>query len=207
MSQLVFSADDKVANISLDLHTFTAQNLPKYHFQSSLDYTLDYSCVLCHLLKQNLWYFVIFGQESSGCILYILSTSWRVFQSHHLRPKNKSPQIRTSAFLIFFFCCCYETMSNWSQNCWIDWNSVVLCFKRLFHIGVWTFAWFVRPLLATILYNGKFGPRAYSVSHISLHRFLSRPMTRNLRLFYLALGFGGKTYLFAKSKTVTPFIK
>ena len=25
------------------------------------------------------------------------------------------------------------------------------CFKQLFHIGVWTFAWFVRPLLATIL--------------------------------------------------------
>ena len=28
-----------------------------------------------------------------------------------------------------------------------------LCFKQLFHIGVWTFAWFVRPLLATILYG------------------------------------------------------
>ena len=38
-------------------------------------------------------------------------------------------------------CFCYETMSNCSQNFWIDWISAVpvLCFKRLFHIGVWTF--------------------------------------------------------------------
>ena len=35
----VFLADDKMANISLDVHTFIAQNLPKYHFKSSLDYT------------------------------------------------------------------------------------------------------------------------------------------------------------------------
>ena len=42
-------------------------------------------------------------------------------------------------------------MSNCNKNCWIDWNSDTLCFKWLFHIGVWTFAWFVRPLLATIL--------------------------------------------------------
>ena len=41
-------------------------------------------------------------------------------------------------FSIFiYFCCCYETMSNCSQNCWIHWNSAALCFK-----------W---PLLATIL--------------------------------------------------------
>ena len=53
---------------------------------------------------------------------------------------------------VFFCCCCYETMSNCSQNCQIDWNFAVLCFKWLFHIGVWTFARFVRPLLATILY-------------------------------------------------------
>ena len=32
-------ADDKMANISPDLHTFIAQNLLKYRFQSSLDYT------------------------------------------------------------------------------------------------------------------------------------------------------------------------
>ena len=40
---------------------------------------------------------------------------------------------------------------NWlgtkiEKYCWIDWNSAVLCIKRLFHVGVWTFAWFVRPL-------------------------------------------------------------
>ena len=39
MSKCVFLADDKMANISLDVHTFVAQNIPKYHFQSSLDYT------------------------------------------------------------------------------------------------------------------------------------------------------------------------
>ena len=39
------------------------------------------------------------------------------------------------------------TMSNCSQNCWIDWNSAVLCFKQLFHIWVWTFARYVRPLI------------------------------------------------------------
>ena len=35
----VFLADVKMANISLDVHTFIAQNLPKYNFQSSLDST------------------------------------------------------------------------------------------------------------------------------------------------------------------------
>ena len=35
----VFLADGKMANISLDVHTFIAQNLPKYCFQCSLDYT------------------------------------------------------------------------------------------------------------------------------------------------------------------------
>ena len=37
MSKHVFLADDKMANISLDVHTFNAQNLSKYNFQSSLD--------------------------------------------------------------------------------------------------------------------------------------------------------------------------
>ena len=59
-------------------------------------------------------------------------------------------------------------MSNCSQNCWINWNSAVLCFKQLVHIGVWTFARFVRPLLATILCVWKLGPRVYNVSHISM---------------------------------------
>ena len=61
---------------------------------------------------------------------------------------------------------CYEMMSNCSQNCWIDWNSAVLWFKRLRHIGVWTFAWIVRPLLATILlYMGNLFP-AYTMYHV-----------------------------------------
>ena len=61
-----------------------------------------------------------------------------------------SPQTGALAFLtVFLFC--DETMSNCSQNCWIDWNSAALCFKWLFHIEVWTFARCVRPLLPTIL--------------------------------------------------------
>ena len=36
-SKHVFLADDKMANISVDVHTFIAQNLPKYRFHSSLD--------------------------------------------------------------------------------------------------------------------------------------------------------------------------
>ena len=48
------------------------------------------------------------------------------------------------------FCCflCYETMSHWSQNSWIDWNSTALW---PFHTGVWKFARFARPVLATII--------------------------------------------------------
>ena len=56
------------------------------------------------------------------------------------------PRAARRHFLILNF-----VMSNCSQNCWIDLNSAVLCFQRHFHTGVWTFAWFVRPLLATIL--------------------------------------------------------
>ena len=37
MSKDVFLADDKMVNIHA--HTFVTQNLPKYNFQSSLDYT------------------------------------------------------------------------------------------------------------------------------------------------------------------------
>ena len=55
----------------------------------------------------------------------------------------------------------YKTMSNCSQYCWIDWNSAVLWFKRLFHRGLGTFARFVRPLLATILCVWEIFPRVY----------------------------------------------
>ena len=58
-----------------------------------------------------------------------------------------SPQTCVSAFSVNFFLY-YETMSNCSQNCWINFDC---CFKRLFHIGVWTFARFVKPLLVTII--------------------------------------------------------
>ena len=58
-----------------------------------------------------------------------------------LRPKKKVSgfwSLRTSAFFILFYLFFgHETMSNCRQNCWIDWNSAVLCFKRLFlHRGM-----------------------------------------------------------------------
>ena len=39
MSIACVLADDKMANISLDVHTFIAQKLKKYRFQSSVDYS------------------------------------------------------------------------------------------------------------------------------------------------------------------------
>ena len=78
-----------------------------------------------------------------------------------------SPQTRAAAFLISN-CFGYETMSNCSQNCWIVWNSAVLCFKWHIHIGVWTFARFVRPLLATILCIWEIWSLRIHVSHISM---------------------------------------
>ena len=101
-------------------------------------------------------------------------------------------------------------MFNCSQYCWINWNDAALYFKRLFHIGVWTFARFVRPLVATILLYGKFWSvpvTAYTCTtyvllvgkqyintiffNASPQRYLSRALTRNLRLF-LALHYSGK---------------
>ena len=54
MSEHVFLADDKMANISLDVHTFITQNRPKYRFESSLDHTFLSSSVSSNLLKENL---------------------------------------------------------------------------------------------------------------------------------------------------------
>ena len=53
---------------------------------------------------------------------------------------------------VSIFSFCYEMMCNCSQVA----GSILefchaLCFKCIFHIGVWTFAWFVWPHLATIL--------------------------------------------------------
>ena len=68
------------------------------------------------------------------CVSYFVFTNPRVY----IRQNKKSlvSGLRAhrdltcaSAFLIKFFFC-YEKMSNSSQNCWIDWNSAVLCFKR-----------------------------------------------------------------------------
>ena len=53
-----------------------------------------------------------------------------------------------------------------SQNCRIDWNTAMLCFKWLFHIRVWTFARFVRPLFATILCTWEIWSTAYTMYHI-----------------------------------------
>ena len=92
----------------------------------------------------------------------------------------------------FYLFICYETMSNYSQNCWIDWNSAGLCFKRLFHKAVWTFARLIRPLLATIpcIIMGNLVSAYTCITYVpvgdkkggksaSPHRFWSPPMTRN----------------------------
>ena len=42
------------------------------------------------------------------------------------------------------------------------------CALNDFDKGVWTFVWFVRPLIAPYFVYGKFGPRVYNVSCISL---------------------------------------
>ena len=115
---------------------------------------------------------------------------------------HASPQTSTSALLIFLFfamkLCPIAAKISGSIR-------ILPCcvLKRLFHIGVglWRFARFVRPLLATILCNWKFGPpRVSRISlsakktkkitkkkHLTLsrHPFWSQLMTRNGSLFYL----------------------
>ena len=101
------------------------------------------------------------------------------------------PRVGIFNFLLFFV---LWNMSNCSQNCWIYGNSAMLCFKRLFHIGVWTFARFVSPLLATIwkiwsprtpLYMwGPNVPCTKYFPYITFFPVWSRPMTRNRRLFF-----------------------
>ena len=76
-----------------------------------------------------------------------------------------SPQTRASVFLIFFFfamkrCPIAKKLLDRLEFC-----RAVL---RLYHIGVWTFTRFVRPLLAPYFENGKFGPRICNVSRISM---------------------------------------
>ena len=62
-------------------------------------------------------------------------------------------------YLVFiwrFFCC---SVYNCSQDCWIDWNSAALCFKRPFSQRGYERLQIVRPLLITKTLHkyGKFG--------------------------------------------------
>ena len=116
---------------------------------------------------------------------------------NYIMPKIKSPQTRASPFLVFFLLY-YEIICliYCGQNGWIYWYSAMLCFKQLFHIGVWTFAQFVRLLLATILCVWEILPCSsnrvykYHIFHwlakksTSPHWFWSPPLTRNQRLLF-----------------------
>ena len=46
-----------------------------------------------------------------------------------LLPKTKTI-LRPAGVGMFSFLVLYETMSNCSQNCWIDFKSAVLCFNK-----------------------------------------------------------------------------
>ena len=123
----------------------------------------------------------------------------RIIRYIYIRPKQKvsgfcpphaSPQTHASAFKKQFFWG-GETMSNCSQNCWIDWNSAVLCFKWIFHIGVWTFATILctcQNLVPRIQMYHVFPcwqkkKDGWRKKNASPHWFWSRLMTRNRRLF------------------------
>ena len=89
-------------------------------------------------------------------------------------------------------------MSNCSQNCWIDWNSAVMCFQWLFHIHVcmgMNICLICEALvLATIhvlcvweIWSG-FNNREYKTNKQQNlkkmhHRCWSRPLTRNWNLW------------------------
>ena len=63
-------------------------------------------------------------------------------------------------------------MSNCSQNCWIDWNSAVLCFKT-------TCSQRGRPMNVCPICEASLSDQKSASSH----RFLSQPITRNRRHF------------------------
>ena len=159
---------------------------------SSLIYTLCWTLAV----KRNYW----LSSKKSSILLYFIDVC-NNFLLMILKAKNKTLRCLVSALVtsdprVSFekkdFC--YETMSNCNQNCWIDWDSDVLCFKRLFQIGVWAFAGFVWPLLATILcvwvymyYVFQWLPKKKRLpptkKSLLLHQFWSQPKTRNWRLF------------------------
>ena len=129
--------------------------------------TICKSCWLWIKGMAHHWYFVTYNFEHVHVHVHVHVRSFlpTSFQVIHVGQNQKVsgfcslralPQSQASAFLVCFF-----VVSYCSQNCWIDWNSAVLCmyFFKCWHMGVWTFARFVRPLLATILfaYHGKSG--------------------------------------------------
>ena len=109
-------------------------------------------------------------------------------ESFHVRQKQvsglwsprASPQTNASTFCIFFFVC-YDRL----EFC------RAVCFKRLFRIGVWTFARFARPLIGprvsmyhiiSLLAN-KQKQKRWPKKNASPHRFWSPLMTGNWILF------------------------
>ena len=105
------------------------------------------------------------NRRKIGCLLFLKRGTHKEYES--LVSGRLGPVWSKTNFL-FNFLFGYETMSNCSQNCWIDWNAAVLCSKQIFHIGIWTFARFVRPLLATVWemwYGSKNRVCMYNVFH------------------------------------------
>ena len=89
---------------------------------------LEQICVLtwCHFIKKSEQIYC-WNLEKNASSLFSCQAKKR-------SPVLVSVRVASDPRITNLFC--YETMSNCSQNCCIDWNSAVLCFKRLFHIGV-----------------------------------------------------------------------
>ena len=99
----------------------------------------------------------------------------------------------SSAFLIKF---CYEMMSNYSHNYWIDWNSAVLCFKWLFHIGVWTFAWSLRNLVPHIHMYYKFYCWQKKIDYQQKTKHVTTPILKLTNDYKPETFFGGPNLFF-----------
>ena len=92
-------------------------------------------------------------------------------------------------FVLFIYLCIwYERMSNCSQNCWIDWNSAALCFKRLFYIGL-SKVWFQITAYHVFHWLTKTnGPPPKKKKKQQQQQQQLWPMTRNRRLFVWPVG-------------------
>ena len=99
LSKHVFLADDKMANTSLDVHTFIAQNLPKYIFQSSLDYTFLSSsvssiifyrkiCDISHIWIEKWRLYSTFFPRDSNCCTFPLKVTFTTAVPGPLLPGN-----------------------------------------------------------------------------------------------------------------------